>query len=479
METPELWSSLGLFVPLQARMSGTIPHGVTGISIDTRSLQPGDLFFAIKGENSDGHDYVAMAFDKGAAAAVIDEAHSNDLRGLGSLYVVNDVLPAMERLGRAARERSPAGIVAVTGSVGKTSTKEALRVALSRFGETHASAASYNNHWGVPLTLARMPREAQFGVFEIGMNHAGEITPLVDMVRPHVAIVTTVAPVHLEYFASIDEIAEAKAEIFGGLEANGVAIIHRDVAQFDLLNARAQAATTGNVWSFGLHAEANARLISSERDGDGSRVQARVLGRDITYFVGAPGVHLAMNSLAVLLTSQAFGLELDDAAAAMASFSAPSGRGQTVTLNTPGGDVTLIDESYNANPTSMRAALALLGQTPVASGGRRIAILGDMLELGTASPELHRDLAADIEAAAIDLVFASGPMMKHLFDALPERLRQRWSPTSAGLTDAVLEAVGGGDAVMIKGSNGSRMAPIVAALKEAHAPKARGVDATC
>ena len=453
MDTPELWSGLGLFVPLEARMSGTIPAGVSGISIDTRTLQPGDLFFAIKGENSDGHDYVETAFNKGAAASVIDEAHANDLRGLGSFYVVNDVLPAMERLGRAARERSPAGVVAVTGS--------------------------YNNHWGVPLTLARMPREAQFGVFEIGMNHAGEITPLVDMVRPHVAIVTTVAPVHLEYFASVDAIAEAKAEIFSGLEDNGVAIIHRDVAQFDLLIARAQAATTGNVWSFGLHAEADARLISSERDGDGSRVQARILGRDITYFVGAPGTHLAMNSLAVLLTSQAFSLDLDDAAAAMASFSAPTGRGQTVSLKTPRGDVMLIDESYNANPTSMRAALALLGQTPVAMDGRRVAILGDMLELGAQAADLHRALAADIEAANIDLVFASGPMMKHLFDALPERLRSRWSPTSAGLTDAVLEAVGGGDAVMIKGSNGSRMAPIVAALKEAHAPKAQGVDAAC
>ena len=453
MDTPELWSGLGLFVPLEARMSGTIPAGVSGISIDTRTLQPGDLFFAIKGENSDGHDYVETAFNKGAAASVIDEAHANDLRGLGSFYVVNDVLPAMERLGRAARERSPAGVVAVTGS--------------------------YNSHWGVPLTLARMPREAQFGVFEIGMNHAGEITPLVDMVRPHVAIVTTVAPVHLEYFASVDAIAEAKAEIFSGLEDNGVAIIHRDVAQFDLLIARAQAATTGNVWSFGLHAEADARLISSERDGDGSRVQARILGRDITYFVGAPGTHLAMNSLAVLLTSQAFSLDLDDAAAAMASFSAPTGRGQTVSLKTPRGDVMLIDESYNANPTSMRAALALLGQTPVAMDGRRVAILGDMLELGAQAADLHRALAADIEAANIDLVFASGPMMKHLFDALPERLRSRWSPTSAGLTDAVLEAVGGGDAVMIKGSNGSRMAPIVAALKEAHAPKAQGVDAAC
>jgi UDP-N-acetylmuramoyl-tripeptide--D-alanyl-D-alanine ligase len=476
---PELWTGLGLFVPLEARMSGKVPASVSGISIDTRTVQSGDLFFAIKGDTNDGHDYVAAALEKGAAAAVIDEAHANDLHGLGSLYVVHDVLPAMVRLGRAARARSAAGIVAVTGSVGKTSTKEALRVVLSRFGQTHASAASYNNHWGVPLTLARLPREAQYGVFEIGMNHAGEITPLVDMVRPHVAIVTTIAAVHLEHFGSVDAIADAKAEIFSGLDTNGVAIIHRDVAQFDRLRAAAQAATTGNVWGFGKHESADARLVSVTRDGSGSQVVANVLGREVRYFIGAPGTHLAMNSLAVLLASHAFGLDLDEAGAALADFVAPAGRGQSLSLRVGDGAFTLIDESYNANPASMRAALTLLGQTPVAPGGRRIAVLGDMLELGPAAAELHRGLASAIEAAHVDMVFASGPMSKHLFDALPARLQACWAPASAGLTDAVIEAAGAGDAIMIKGSNGSKMAPIVAALKDRYTQPAQDEDALC
>jgi len=479
MSAPDLWSGLSLFVPLEARMSGAVPASVSGISIDTRTVEAGDLFFAIKGDNNDGHDYVAAALEKGAAAAVVDEAHVRDLQGLGSLYVVHDVLPAMVRLGRAARARSTAGIVAVTGSVGKTSTKEALRVVLSRFGQTHASAASYNNHWGVPLTLARMPGEARYGVFEIGMNHAGEITPLVDMVRPHVAIITTIAAVHLEHFGSVDAIADAKAEIFSGLDTNGVAIIHRDVPQFDRLRAAAQAATSGNVWGFGKDDSADARLVSVTREGSGSQVVANVLGRELRYFLGAPGVHLAMNSLAVLLAAHAMDLDLEEAAEAMADFTAPAGRGQNLSLQTGNGAFTLIDESYNANPASMRAALALLGQTPVAPGGRRIAVLGDMLELGPAAADLHRELASAIEAAHTDLVFASGPMSKHLFDALPARLQARWAPTSAGLTDAVIAAVGAGDAIMIKGSNGSRMAPIVAALKDRYTQPAQDEDALC
>ena len=376
-----------------------------------------------------------------------------------------DVLKAMEHAGTARRAELKAGVVAVTGSVGKTGTKEALRLVLSRFGATHASAASYNNHWGVPLTLARMPAETQFGVFEIGMNHAGEITPLVAMVRPRVAIVTMIAPVHLEYFASLDAIAEAKAEIFSGLENDGVAIINRDVEQFDLLRARAAHSPAGVVMSFGEHADADARLESFTPSHDGSLVVARVLGRSLTYRLAASGRHMAINSLAVLLAAGAVGVEPAEAAIEIGRFEAPAGRGQRLTLNAANGPFTLIDESYNANPTSMSAALSLLGSARPGAGGRRVAVLGDMLELGPESARLHRAIAAAVKANDVDIVHATGPMMKELFDVLPAASRGEWAEKSGDIEQAVIDSIAAGDIVMVKGSNGSRMGPIVASLK--------------
>ncbi len=466
MNDDYLWSGFGLVSALAARVVGRTPVGVSGVSIDTRSLQPGDLFFAIRGENSDGHDFVATAFEKGAAAAVVDESHADALRGGGALYVVDDVLASMENLGRAARARSAGAIIAVTGSVGKTGTKEALRAVLSAAGETHASAASYNNHWGVPLTLSRLPRTARFGVVEIGMNHAGEIVPLVGMARPNVAIITTIAPVHLEHFASIDAIAEAKAEIFTGLEAGGAAIINRDIPQYDLLLRRAQASRAARVLTFGEHSEADARLVEVAGSAEGSHVTALLLGEKLYYRLGAPGRHIAMNSLAVLLAAQAVGVDPRAAARALGAFVAPVGRGQRVRLRVNDGHATLIDESYNANPTSMRAALALLGETGVEAGGRRFAVLGDMLELGPENARLHRELNDCVAGNHVDAVFAAGPLMKNLYDALPPHLRGAWAETSAELQPAVIEAIADGDVVMVKGSNGSRMGPIVAALKQ-------------
>jgi UDP-N-acetylmuramoyl-tripeptide--D-alanyl-D-alanine ligase len=424
------------------------------------------LFFAIKGEANDGHDYVAAAFEKGAAAAVIDEAHAESLKDAGPLYIARDVLAALENLGRASRARGEARIVAVTGSVGKTGTKEALRLVLSRHGATHASAASYNNHWGVPLTLARMPRDAKFGVFEIGMNHAGEITPLTAMVRPHVAIVTTVAPVHLEYFKSVEAIAEAKAEIFTGLEPGGTAIVNRDIPEFELLHARASASRAGRVLSFGAEQDADARLVECTARGAGSAVVAHILGRELRYHLAAPGRHIAMNSLAVLLAASAVDVDIRSAATALETFEAPAGRGARVPLHAADGPFTLIDESYNANPTSMRAALALLGEGEVPPPGRRVAVLGDMLELGPEAERLHAGLLPEIEANRVDMVFAAGPLMKHLFDELPPRLRGAWAPKSSELLDKLAPSIGAGDLVMVKGSNGSRMGPLVAALKE-------------
>jgi UDP-N-acetylmuramoyl-tripeptide--D-alanyl-D-alanine ligase len=466
-ESNFLWTSLGLVDPLIARVCGRLPRGgITGISIDSRTLRDGELFFAIKGVNSDGHDYAGAAFEKGASAAVVDEAHADALRLLGPLYVVTDVLAALERLGVAARDRSQARIVAVTGSVGKTSTKEALRLVLTQAGASHASAASYNNHWGVPLSLARMPKNTTFGIFEIGMNHKGEITPLTAMVRPNVAIITAIAPVHLEYFESIDEIADAKAEIFSGLAPGGLAILNRDIPQYERLLAHAKVSPAGHVASFGDHVNADARLISAKVAVDHSVVEAEIRGHHLTYRLGVPGRHFAMNSLAVLLAAKAFGVDLEGAAGTLASLSPQPGRGERQLLPAEGGPYTLIDESYNANPASMRAALALVGALPLRGNGRRIAILGDMLELGRDGAAMHAELAGDVAANHIDLVFAAGPLMKHLFEALPGQLQGAWCDKASGLVPIVGAAVQSGDMVIVKGSNASRMSAIVDSLKQ-------------
>ncbi|MDX7952263.1 UDP-N-acetylmuramoylalanyl-D-glutamyl-2,6-diaminopimelate--D-alanyl-D-alanine ligase [Lichenihabitans sp. Uapishka_5] len=465
-----LWSGLDLVTQVQARVRGSVPVGVTGISIDTRTLQPGDLFIAIKGEAQDGHDHVATALDKGAAAAVVDEAHADALAAAGPLYIVHDTLRAMEALGRAARDRVAGRIIAVTGSVGKTSTKEALRTVLSEAGATHASAASYNNHWGVPLTLARMAAATRFGVFEIGMNHAGEITPLVGMVRPHIAIVTTVAPVHLEFFSGVDAIADAKAEIFTGLEPGGLAVINRDDATFERMHAKAEASPARHVLSFGAHQQADARLDTLTPVSDGSLVRATVLGQAVNFHLGAPGRHMAMNALAILIAAKASGLDLEAAAASLGHVAAGQGRGQQSRIPLGAGAFTLIDESYNANPASMQAALALLGATVPGPNGRRIAVLGDMRELGPEAPALHRDLAEPIHANEVDLVFAAGGLMRDLLEALPATRRGGWGDRSDAIQAALFDNLRAGDVVMVKGSNASRMGPLVQALKAHFTP---------
>ncbi len=459
-----LWSGLGLVAPLQARMRGRVPAGVRGISIDTRTLQPGDLFFAIKGENSDGHTHLGQAFTNGAAAAVVDEDHAEAPNATGPVYVVKDVLAAMENLGRAARARSTARIAAVTGSVGKTSTKEALALVLSDAGPTHASTASYNNHWGVPLTLARMAGAARYGVFEIGMNHAGEITPLVALVRPHVAIITTIAPVHLAQFSGIEAIAAAKAEIFTGIVKGGVAILHRDIAQWGQLQKAANAAGIRHVLGFGSSKEADARITSIDVFPEGTYVEAEVLGQSLRYRMAAPGKHFAENSLAVLLAARAMGLDLVKAAKSLEHFRPPAGRGHRIVLRLHHGEATLIDESYNANPASMRAALEVLGALPVTGEGRRIAVLGDMLELGPDEKRLHAEISGAISRNKIDVVFAAGPMMRQLYALLPKQRRGAWFATAAELEAAIVPVLVPGDVIMIKGSNGSRMGPLAKAL---------------
>jgi UDP-N-acetylmuramoyl-tripeptide--D-alanyl-D-alanine ligase len=468
-----LWTQGELSAALGSPTSKPLSTTVGGVSIDSRTLEPGDLFFAIRGDAHDGHDHVARAFEAGAAAAVVSRERAPQLAGLGPVFAVEDTLKAMERLGVAARARSNAKIVAVTGSVGKTTAKEMLRAMLTACGLTHASAASYNNHWGVPLTLARMPANARFGVFEMGMNHAGEIVALTRMARPHVALVTTIAPVHVEHLGSIEAIADAKAEIFVGLEPHGTAVLNRDAPQFERLS-KAATSRGARVLSFGAGADCDAQLLEIEAIDGGSRVRARMFGRELKFDLGAPGVHMAENALGALLVSEALGADVQACAGALRRFSPQKGRGERFSVPTSDGPAIIIDESYNANPASMRAALALLAAAKPGPKGRRIAVIGDMLELGPKAAAMHAELAADLSANNVDLLFGAGPLTRALFEAAPPSMRAAWTERSSDLTDEVARTLRGGDIAMVKGSNGSRMGPLVAALRDRLAHGAGG-----
>jgi UDP-N-acetylmuramoyl-tripeptide--D-alanyl-D-alanine ligase len=461
-----LWTVDDMAAAMGAERQGALPPAISGLSIDSRTIAPGEAFFALTGDNRDGHEFVRAALAAKAGLAVVAADRRAELSPDAPLLIVPDVLAALRALAAAARARTAAKVIGVTGSVGKTSTKEALRLALANDGETHASVASYNNHWGVPLSLARCPASARYAVLEMGMNHAGEIEPLSRLARPHVAIITTIAPVHLEFFGTLAKIADAKAEIFLGLEGDGVAILNRDNSQFGHLKRRAREARVARIVAFGERAKSDARLIKYALHPDCSTVAADILGTEITYKIGAPGRHLVHNSLAVLAAAALVGADLALAALALAEFSPVAGRGAVTTIELPGGTARLIDESYNANPASVAAALALLGQAPVGPRGRRIAVLGDMLELGPHGRALHRRLSAAVEANAIDLVFCCGPLMRALWQALPAGRRGGYAENAAALEPQVVSAIHGGDAVMVKGSLGSRMAPIVTALQK-------------
>jgi UDP-N-acetylmuramoyl-tripeptide--D-alanyl-D-alanine ligase len=442
---------------------GAAAAPVTGLSIDTRSLGKNEGFVAIRGPNRDGHAFVAAALDQGAACAIVDGTFppGDEER----LVRVGDTLEALNALGRAGRARArDTVVIAVTGSVGKTGTKEALRLALAPSGSVHASVKSFNNHWGVPLSLANMAKDMRFGVFEAGMNHAGEIDALTRLIRPHIAIVTTVAPVHLGFFRSIEEIADAKAEIFHGLVPGGAAIINRDSPHYERLKGHALK-HGAKIVGFGEAEGAEARLLDAVLQPDGSNVKADILGTTITYRLGAPGRHLVQNSLAVLAAVKLAGADLDPAARALSGLQAQAGRGARTLIAGKDGRVAIIDESYNANPASMRAALATLGLTPRAEFGRRVAVLGDMLELGPEGQRLHVGLAEFIDGAGVDVVFACGELMGSLYRALPASRQGAYAKTAEELAPRLVGAVGPGDVIMIKGSLGSRMGPLVEALK--------------
>ena len=453
--TEALWTSEAIVAATGGRLSGQA-FAATGVSIDSRSIEAGDLFVALAGER-DGHDFVAGALASGAAGALTQRALP------GSCVVVGDTLKALEKLGEAARVRAKwARRGAVTGSVGKTSVTQAIRAGLERAGPAHSSVKSYNNHIGVPLTLARMPANTQRAIFEIGMNHPGEIHPLVKMVRPQAVAVTTVGAVHVENFPDGEAgVARAKAEIFGGLQAGGVAVLNADDRWADFIKAEARRAGA-KVRTFGVGPHCDARLTDFAPAKGGASVEAVIDGVTVEFPLLQSGSHWGHMSLCVLLMLLALDVDLDTGIAALASFAPLDGRGAERKIKIPGGSFTLVDESYNANPISVAATLKTLGERR--GKGRRIAVLTDMLELGDESPAYHAGLAGPIEAAKVDLVFCAGPLMKSLWDALPPTRRGGYAEDAAGLEPQLVQAVEPGDVVMVKGSRDSKAKALAEAL---------------
>lgn len=457
VQTP-LWTPQEITTATHGRLTSDVATWhATGVSIDSQTCKPGDLFVAISGDQLDGHDFVAQALDAGACGALVSRVPGG-FNTNAPLVMVDDCMEALVALGRAARDRTDASVIAITGSVGKTGTKEALALAFGALGTTHATHGNFNNHLGVPLTLARLPRDTEFAVIEMGMNHPGEISELSKLARPDVAIITTIAAAHLEFFDSIAAIAEAKAEIFDGMSPGSVAILSRDNAHFAILASRAWAHGLEQVLGFGAHPEADAQLSACVLNEGSSDVTANVDDRVVRYSLNVPGRHWVHNTLAVLACVHALDGDVDLAAAALGELEVSKGRGARIdVLMIDGGSLTVIDDTYNASPASMRAAIAVLAGTMPKAGGRRIAVLGDMLELGETAPQLHAALAHDLEAGNIDLVFSAGPNMASLDVALPAAMRGAHAIDSETLAVAVANSVHSGDIVMVKGSRGSRM----------------------
>ncbi|NKE48381.1 UDP-N-acetylmuramoyl-tripeptide--D-alanyl-D-alanine ligase [Roseomonas frigidaquae] len=453
-----LWTSQELRDATEGTLAAEVT--ITGVSIDSRSVAPGELFVALR-DVRDGHGFVADALARGAAAALVDHV-PDGVAPDAPLLLVRDTLAGLRALGAAARSRSGARVVGVTGSVGKTTTKEMLRALLSVAGTTHAAVASYNNHWGVPLTLARMPRDSEFAIIEMGMNHPGEIAPLAALARPHVAVITTIAAAHLGHMGSLEAIAREKAAILSGLLPGGVAVLP---AESEFLPLLREAAGGARVVTFGEGGDA--RAIEVRADAEGSDLRAEILGARVDFRLGTPGLHMARNALAALAAVAALGLDVAPLAGALAGFRALQGRGDRRAIATPdGGHATLLDEAYNGQPPSMRAALALLKLLPAR---RRVAVLGQMGELGDFARDEHAALAPHVADAA-DLVFACGPLMRHALAALPAARIGAWAESSAELAPLVAAALRDGDAVLVKGSLATGMKTVVQALCESPTP---------
>jgi len=447
-----LWTAADLRAATHGQAHAAI--SATGVSIDTRTLKPGDLFVALLGESGDGHDHVAEALRNGAAGAMVHR-QSAGVPADAPLLRVRDTLTGLQALGAFSRARFHGHVIAVTGSVGKTTTKEMLRTVLSTHGRTWAAEASHNNQWGAPLTLARLPTEATYCVAEIGMNHTGEIRPLAKLARPNVALITSIERTHLGFLGSLEAIADEKASIMAGLEPGGIAVLPADNPMLPRIVEKAPAFLL-----FGESPDADARLLSAHSDAEGVDVYAAFGDRRISFRLAAPGRHMAMNALAALAGAEALDCDLDRCAAALEGFAPLSGRGLRRRIGMPGGTALLLDESYNASAVAVRAALSVLALQPA---NRRIVVLGDMLELGEEGPAEHASLAPDIATTA-DLLFTCGPLSRLAFEAMAREKRGAHAPDSAALAPIVAKALRPGDAVLVKGSLGSRMKIIVQAL---------------
>lgn len=465
--------------------TSTAEWACNGVSIDTRTIQKGDLFVALKAAR-DGHDFVAQALEKGAAAALVTH-RPEGVPEDAPLLIVEEVLKALEDLGKAARARMTGQIVAVTGSVGKTSTKEMLRTVLGGQGKVHASVASYNNHWGVPLTLARMPRDTEFAVIEIGMNHPGEIAPLVKFARPHVAIVTTVASAHLAAFESLEGIAREKASIFSGLEDGGTAIFNCDLEVSDILKETGESCAQ-TLLAFGENSGADLHL-SSVTINDTTTVGTATIGEDhILFKVAVPGRHYAMNAMSVLAAVHALKLDMAIAIADLGQWAPGAGRGLRQVISLDRADtrptIELIDDAYNANPASVAASLEVLAAAEVKhdvgriNRGRRIAYLGDMGELGEREVQIHQSLAALPSMENIDRVHCIGPLMQNLYEALPVSKRGRWTEDAAGMIDGIARDLDAGDVVLAKGSLYMGIGRVVDAIKKLGHPAPNANEGT-
>ena len=459
-----LWTVAEAVAATAGRPVGLADGPLSSVSIDSREIQPGALFVAIRGGTLDGHDFVAAALAAGAAAALVSEAWHR-AHGGDRLIVVPDPLAALEALGRAARARSTALIVAVTGSAGKTTTKEAIRTVLAAAGRTHYSIKSFNNHWGVPLMLARLPRDTQFGVFEIGMNHAGEITPLVRLVRPHIALVTTVAAAHLEFFPSVAAIARAKAEIFEGLEPGGTAVLNADHDYLPILLARARELGVGRILTYGYDASADYRIGAPDVAGGRSFATLTHAGETVGLDLQLRGRHMVANAAAAFLVSQLAGMDRATALRELAGFGAAEGRGQTLRLGPDERPLLLVDESYNANVASMQAAMEVFAMLAPPGGGK-VLVLGDMLELGTQGAELHRSLRNAVLATGATRVFLVGEAIEPLAEELGGGLVAGQARRIEDLLDPILSSLAFGDAVMVKGSRGVRLASLVEQIRQ-------------
>ncbi|MEM9840161.1 MAG: UDP-N-acetylmuramoyl-tripeptide--D-alanyl-D-alanine ligase [Pseudomonadota bacterium] len=453
MTRAPLWQAYQVASPDVAEFHGGKEWSANGISIDTRTLREGDLFVALEAAR-DGHDFVASAFEKGAAAVIVSRKVDAD----GPQVVVDSPLGALRNLAKAGRDRNFGRLIGVTGSAGKTTTKEMLRHALAPLGKVHAAVKSFNNHIGVPITMAELPPDADAAVIEMGMNHAGEIRDLTKLVQPHIAIITTIAEAHIENLGSLEGIADAKSEISEGLRPGGSMILPADSPFLPRLKERCTEAGAAYLLTFGKTGD-DAKLLSTENVEGGLLVNADIQGTEVRFRLHAQGEHMASNAVAALLAATVAGADPRQAAESLQEFRSGEGRGAQIRMRFGDASVTLLDESYNANPASMRASLSVLANAK----GRRVAVLGEMKELGEASPSLHAGLA-DAAAAAADIVHTAGDDMLHLRNALPEAVRGTYADKAIDLVQTLLDDVNEADTLLFKGSNASKVGDLVQAL---------------